>query len=47
LGRVRPKRPNPLPLKHSPKILIISFDMLQERDYPKKNFLKLNTMPEN
>jgi hypothetical protein len=33
--------------KHSPKILIISFDMLREKDYPKKKFLKPNTMPGN
>jgi hypothetical protein len=33
--------------KHPPKILIISFDMLREKDYLKKKFLKLNTMPKN
>jgi hypothetical protein len=33
--------------KHSPKILIILFDMLREKDYPKKFFLKPNTMPGN
>jgi hypothetical protein len=31
--------------KHSPKILNISFDMLREKDYLKKKFLKPNTMP--
>jgi hypothetical protein len=30
-----------------PKVLIMSFDMLRERDYPKKKFLKLNTMHES
>jgi hypothetical protein len=33
--------------KHLPKILIISFDMLREKDYLKKKFLKPNTMPKN
>jgi hypothetical protein len=33
--------------KHPPKTLVILFDMLREKDYPKKKFLKLNTMPEN
>jgi hypothetical protein len=41
------KEAEPLLPKHSPKILIISFDMLGEKDYPKKKFLKPNTMPGN
>jgi hypothetical protein len=45
--KVWPKKPNPLFSKHSPKVLIISFDKLQERDYLKKKFLKPNTMPGN
>jgi hypothetical protein len=42
--------PKKLPLllpKRLPKTLIILFDTLQEKDYLKKKFLKLNTMPEN
>jgi hypothetical protein len=42
--------PKKLPLllpKHLPKLLIILYDMLREKDYLKKRFLKLNTMPEN
>jgi hypothetical protein len=44
---VRPKKPNLLFPKRPPKFLIISFDMLRERNYLKKKFMKLNTMPEN
>jgi hypothetical protein len=40
-----PKKPNPLLPKHRLKILTILFDMLREKDYPKKKFLKPNTMP--
>jgi hypothetical protein len=35
------------PPKHLPKYLIILYDMLREKDYLKKRFLKLITMPEN
>jgi hypothetical protein len=34
-------------LKHLPKYMIILYDMLRGRDYLKKRFLKLITMPEN
>jgi hypothetical protein len=33
--------------KRLPKLLIILFDTLREKDYLKKKFLKLNTTPEN
>jgi hypothetical protein len=36
-----------LPPKHLPKYTIILCDMLRGRNYPKKRFLKLITMPEN
>jgi hypothetical protein len=36
-----------LPPKHPPKPSIILYDMLREKDYLKKRFLKLITMPEN
>jgi hypothetical protein len=36
-----------LPEKHLPKLLIILYDMLQEKGYLKKKSEKLNTMPGN
>jgi hypothetical protein len=38
LRRLWPKKPNSLLPKHRPKILTILFDMLREKDYPKKKF---------
>jgi Tfp pilus assembly protein FimV len=45
--QILPKKMSLLLLKHLPKYLIILYDTLREKDYLKKRFLKLNTMPEN
>jgi hypothetical protein len=37
---VRPKKPNPLLPKHSPKILIISFNMLREKRLSKEEIFE-------
>jgi hypothetical protein len=46
-GRVYEKRPTLLLAKLRSKMLTTLFGMLQEKDCPKKKFLKLNTMPRN
>jgi hypothetical protein len=45
--QILPKKLSLLLPKHFPKLLIILYNTLRGKDYLKKRFLKLNTMPEN
>jgi hypothetical protein len=47
IEQILPEKLSLLLPKHLLKYLIILYDTLREKDYLKKRFLKLNTMPES